>query len=140
MMKVCNVLFFLLLGSTSCQPQHNWEGSRINKVGVYKNNHLKIIASELDYQIDYIVLDSKGVTLIISDNKFSSFQRWALHLDGDENLWVFSSDIGDACWKKDSVYGKYIKHEFTKLLSKDDLSPEVWYTLKEFHPYSSKNK
>jgi len=136
MIKSTSILF-LLFYLVSCSSSHKWPGGIITDDGVYENNGLKIIVTDHDHSIDYVVFDSKGGTLIKSDRKFSSFQRWALHLDRDQNLWVFSSDVGDACWKIEPTNKKYIKREFYGLISKDSIPGEVYNTLKHFHPYNS---
>ena len=137
MMNLYNVIFFLFLSITSCKAQSSWEGGgKINKVGIYENENIKIIVTENDDQIEYFMFDFLEDTLVKSDRKFSSFQRWALHLDKDVNLWVFSSDIGHSCWKRDTANRKYVNQKFIGGLLRDSISEEVWNTLKEFYPYN----
>jgi len=136
-MMMRNILFFMLLCSAACKSQSKWEGGKISKPGVYEYGGLRIFVLDQNYTLEYFMLNAKGDTLISRDGHFSSFQRWTLHLDRDQNLWVFSSDIGDACWEKDFRSEKYLKKEFVGLISKDSVPGEVYNTLKQFHPYSN---
>lgn len=80
-----NILLLLLVTLTCCKSQSKWEGGEITKVGVYEYEGLKLTVTDKDYILDYFMLDEKGDTLLASDEKFSSFQRWALHLDKEKN-------------------------------------------------------
>ncbi len=133
-------LLLLLLTITACKNNKQWSGGEINTAGNYKYGDLEIIVEKNDRAVDYSMLNLKGDTLVKSENRFSPFQRWALYLDDDKTLWVFSSDIGDICWKKDSVSHKYVKHEFLGLIPKDSIPADVFETLRKFYPYNKQDK
>jgi hypothetical protein len=134
-----SVLFFLLIALwLSCKSQTKWDGGAITKEGVYVNEEFKIIVILEEYSVDYFLLDSSGDTLVRSDRKFSTVHKWALQLDKDQTLWVFSSDIGHGCWQRDPTNKKYFKREFVGSMPIDLMPAEVYNTLKKFHPYSNK--
>ena len=130
------IFILLLFPFAACNSQSQWVGGKISKAGVYEYQGLQIIVTDFDHILEYYMLNVDGDTLVSTDQKFSSFQRWAIHLDKDKNLWVFSSDIGDACWERDPSSEQYAKREFIGLIPKDSIPAEVYNTLKEFHPYS----
>lgn len=93
----------IILCCCSCryQRKENWQGGKIDRPGEYdiQKGGYKILVTDDSNLIKYTVLNSKGETIIRSNDNVSAFQRWALFWDSVGNLWVQSSDIGDAVWK-----------------------------------------
>jgi hypothetical protein len=134
-MKRCLIVTLILF---SCESSiKEWENGAITNFGSYEYQGIKIEVASQNNSVEYYVQNSKGDTLIRNERKFSAFQRWALHFDQNLNLWVFSSDIGDSCWRRDSLTNKYIEYEYTGLINKDSIPKEVYETLSSFHPYSN---
>jgi hypothetical protein len=134
MIKRISMIFIVFyLGSCSSEPE--WKGGIITEAGVYDNGMLKVVVKDQDYALSYLMVRSNRDTLFCSDREFSSFHRWALHLDNENNLWIFSSDIGHACWKKDLTHETYNKQEYFGPISKDSIPADVYNTLKYF-PFS----
>lgn len=135
-MTMPSILVCLTLILTSCNST-NWQGGRITKEGVYQTKEVKIVVGEHNYAVNYVMLSAKGDTLIAPSRTFSSVQRWAFHLDSDQSLWVFSSDIGHSCWRRNSSNGKYFQLEYLWPISKDSISADVYSTFKTFNPNPS---
>jgi hypothetical protein len=135
---MCNSLIAFFLYLTSCGIQDSWTGGRVTDVGDYNTGTLRVVVTEDNNSINYSMFDSDGNILVKSDRNFSSFQKWALHLDNAANLWVFSSDIGHSCWARDTVKKRYIKREFVGSMPIDSMQRDVYTTLKLFHPFSRK--
>lgn len=119
-----------------CKCQSNSQDGRITAKGIYEYKDVRVVVKDQSYNVRYLMLSSTGDTLINNGN-FSSLHRWALLLDKDRTLWVFSSDIGHSFWKLDTKSGKYIEHPLVAPIHTDSLSAEVYSTLKLFHPYNN---
>ena len=131
-------MFFFCTIARDKRPQEIGIG-RIDDFGNYKYRDLNIQVNEVDDQVEYLVWNAKGDTLITCDDRFNKFQKWALHIDSQRNLWVFSSDIGHSCWYYDSIGHFYNKHEFQGRIGKSEMSNDVYVTLSDFYPYSMDN-
>ena len=127
----------LILIMYSCEsPKKHWNSDVITNPGVYEYNGLSIHVSDQNDQVWYSVLNSKGDTLITKDRKFSTFQRWAIQLDQNMNIWILSSDIGHSYWRRNSSNEQYEKHEFFGKIHRDSIPDDVFKTLSNFYPYS----
>jgi hypothetical protein len=115
-----------MLLTTSCnKTQCNWKGGEIVELGEYCNDEVKIKAYDKNGFLKYMVVDKKNDLIIQEDMNISLFHRWGMFLDKRGNFWVFSSDVGDCVWKKDSE-GRYHKTTFYHQLSKDEVPPELY--------------
>ncbi|NOS93403.1 MAG: hypothetical protein HOP30_15900 [Cyclobacteriaceae bacterium] len=125
-MKI-NIAAILILALQSCSELTcDWSGGVITDYGSYCNNDLKIKVYEDSNYLRYEVLNQKGNVVIKTDMNISKFQRWGLFLDEQKNLWVLSSDVGDAVWKLDSSTGRYNKKMFHYYLTKDSVPRELY--------------
>ena len=129
------IALILIIYSCESSTEHR-NGRVITDTGVYKHNGLSIHVIDQNDQVLYTILDSKGDTLITKDRAFSMFQKWAIHIDQNMNVWVFSSDIGHSCWIKNHLNKRYEKHEFLGKINTDSIPDEVFNTLSNFYPYS----
>lgn len=134
------ILAALILIALSCKESAcDWKGGEITNYGNYCNSHVKIKVYEKDNYLKYEMRNREEDIIISNDENISVVHRWALFLDDEKNLWVFSSDIGHSCWIKGIGTKGYVKREFVGQISKDSIPAEVYATLKRFHPYSRFN-
>lgn len=120
------IILLILLVTTSCNDTEcNWKGGEIIELGEYCNDEVKIKVYEKNDYLKYMVLDKNNDLIIQEDMNISLFQRWGLFLDKKGNFWVFSSDVGDCVWKKDST-GRYHKTTFYHQLTKDEVPLELY--------------
>jgi hypothetical protein len=121
------VLGILILVIQSCKDSScDWKGGEITDVGTYCNTDVLIKVYKEGNYLRYEVKNKKDSILIKSDENISVIQQWGLFFDSDRNLWVFSSDIGDSIWKRDSITGKYNKKIFIGWLKKDSVPSEIF--------------
>ncbi|MDL5050859.1 hypothetical protein QQ054_33205 [Oscillatoria amoena NRMC-F 0135] len=132
-MRFC-VLLVLIFVTQSCKESAcNWSGGEITDYGTYCNGDLKIKVYEEDSYLRYEMRDKKDDVAVKYDMNISVVHHWGLFLDNDKNLWVFSSDIGDAVWKRDSLTGEYSKKIFHHSLTRDSVPSELYASsLKRF--------
>jgi len=128
------VLFVLLFLLQSCkEPACDWKGGEIIDYGTYCNDDFKIKVYKEGNFLRYEVENKKDDVAIKNDMDISVFHHWGLFLDNDKSVWVFSSDIGDAVWKRDSVTGEYRKRMFHHFLTRDSVPNELYASsLKRF--------
>jgi hypothetical protein len=120
-------MLFISFITTSCNNANcNWTGGEIIDFGEYCNEDFKIKVYEKNHYLQYVLLNKDNGLIIQEDMNISVFQRWGLFLDKKGNLWVFSSDVGDCIWKKDSATGRYRKTTFSHQLSKGEIPPELY--------------
>jgi hypothetical protein len=121
----------------SCvSTRENWEGGIITDVGKYEHQDYTVYVNDPNFLIEYYMLNGKGDTVLSANHKFNTFQSWALHLDKELNLWVFSSDIGHSRWQRDSLSGRYKEHEYWGEIPLDSIPKDVYETLSKFYPYN----
>jgi len=125
-MKIC-IVILLALTLNSCNSQiGNWQKRGITRYGSYSIDSLTIDIYEENNYLKYELKDDKGKVLIENDMNISVYQSWGLFLDNERNLWVFSSDIGDAVWMRNPSTGIYAKKSFDHWLTKDSVPHEVY--------------
>src|SRR5213595_169360 len=100
MIKIMLLLMFMTASWNDANC--NWMGGEITALGDYCSDEVRIKVYEENDFLKYIVLDKNNELIIQEDMNISLFQRWGLFLDKKGNFWVFSSDVGDCVWKKDS--------------------------------------
>jgi hypothetical protein len=66
------------------------------------------------------------MVIIRQDMNISIHQHWGFFLDSKKNFWVFSSDVGDCIWEKDSATDNYSKRVFYHKLSKEEVPKEIF--------------
>lgn len=124
------ILVFAFTLCISCNRVHeNWCGRGIFEEGDYSCKANRIIVED-DGHVKYTMLDVDGDTLVRNQRSFSSFHKWALHLDSNMNLWVFSSDIGSFVWYKDVNTGLYYKTHENRKFHVDSIPTDVLNTAK----------
>jgi len=71
--------------------------------------------------------------MLQQDMDISIHQHWGFFLDSKRNFWVFSSDVGDGIWEKDSVTSKYYKcnNYFALKLEKSVLETDFFKSLRD---------
>ena len=126
--------FLIILVIFSCSNSNcNWAGGEILDFGEYCNGEFKINVFENDNDLKYEVRNKNNEIVIKQDMNISIHQHWGLFLDAKKNFWVFSSDVGDGIWEKDSATGKYRKRMFHHWLTKEEVPQEIYDTsLKRF--------
>jgi len=130
-MRLC-ILLLLIYASPSCKKSR-WESGEITNYGTYNNTDLKIKVYEENSYLKYEVRNEKNEVVIKNDDNLSVVHQWGLFVDDDKNVWVFSSDIGDAIWKRDTITGKYAKRVFRDWLTRDSVPDELYASsLKRF--------
>jgi len=121
------IMIILALVLNSCRSQTgDWQKKGITQYGNYSVDSLTIDVYEESNYLKYDVKNNKGEVLIENDMNISVYQSWGIFLDNERNLWVFSSDIGDAVWIRDRLKGGYTKKSFNHWLTKDSVPAEVY--------------
>src|SRR5688500_17973920 len=106
-MRLYGLVVLIFIVQSCKESTCDWKGGEVADYGTYCNNELKLKVSEEDNYLKYEVRNNEGAIVIKNDENISVVQRWALFLDKDKKLWVFSSDIGHSCWIRDSMDDKY---------------------------------
>jgi hypothetical protein len=134
------LIYFLgLLAITmmSCYQQgevKDWKGGKVESPGTY---HYAKKTLTLDVRIEkgfvkYSLKDSLGNELLSTKDDISKYQRWALFFDEDESLWILSSDIGNAYWKKNEKNQTYTYIRIDHLFDISTIPPKVYAEVKDF--------
>ncbi len=107
-------LFLIIFSCSEHKDAVSWDGELIEREGTYTNlaNGLSVDISIEDGFVRYAMYDSLDNQLLKFNENISAYQRWAFIMDEDGSLWVLSSDIGNAVWKKNLDTKKY---EFIKM-------------------------
>jgi len=137
-MKRSYIFFMgLLVLMASCDQKRekkNWDGGKIELPGSYHYDlkNLTLNISLEDNLVRYNLIDSLGNKLLETKDDINSYQRWALFLDENESLWVLSSDIGNAYWKKDTATQTYIYTRIDHLFDQSIVPKKVYSETKDF--------
>jgi len=128
------VKFVVIFLTAICCSKSNtdWETGAIVEEGTYATKDIQIIVQNNEDLVDFKVLDNHGNILVQNPHVFSSLHRWALYLDKDESLWVFSSDIGHYIFRKDISTGRYQYSQFDHFLTKDEVPEYIYNDLESF--------
>lgn len=125
-MKFC-VLGVLIFAVHSCKsPQCDWKGGEITDYGTYCNDDIEVKVYEEDNYLRYEVRNAKGDLAVRQDVNISVFHHWGIFLDNKKNLWVFSSDVGHALWKRNPLNGEYARKHFPYKITRDSVPDEVY--------------
>jgi len=135
MKMIINRILLILLATIalSCTRDADkiWKGSTIGDPGKYQltDNGLMLVISIDNGLVRYEMIDSLGNILLKNQRNIGVYQKWAFYFDQHESLWVMSSDIGNAWWKKDTNRGGYeyiiMDYLFDKSIIPEDVHTHV---------------
>lgn len=94
------IIICFLWGCSSKHP--DWNGGVIKEFGVYKVPKLNytIEVYEHDGLLNYFIKDLSGKRIVLGPTYgTSTYQKWAMYFDKNNDLWIESSDIGSSLWK-----------------------------------------
>lgn len=130
------VVILILLGHCfSCDKSvQNWKSRAIREPGNYLNKKTGLL---LKVQVEnslvkYTLINDTGEQVLKQQRDFSDLHNWALYLDRKNSLWILSSDIGYALWRKDSTTNTYEYTEFDHFLARKEVPMELADALPEF--------
>jgi hypothetical protein len=123
--------FFLLLSCT--HTVKDWSGGSITKPGNYIYKDSLVLQVEIENSlVEFKMTDVAGNEIVRNKYDFSDFHKWALYLDKDKSLWVFSSDIGDGLWKRNPETNQYTYIGFDHHLTRGEVPKDLYTDLEEF--------
>jgi hypothetical protein len=127
------MLLSLSLTAISCfQNKSKWNKGAIVEQGVYETSNIRIKVEISNDRVDFKGFDQAGKILLQNPHAFSALHRWALYLDKEESLWVFSSDIGHYIFRKDLATGEYEYSQFSHFLKRNEIPEYIYNDLKSF--------
>ncbi|RFZ90388.1 hypothetical protein D0C36_21590 [Mucilaginibacter conchicola] len=108
-------MFLMLCACRHTAAVKNWQKGYIDRLGTYTNEkeNLTLHTWEEDGLLRY-QLSKAGKVLVSDDEHASIYSRWFAWLDNEDQLWIYSGDIGPWVWLKNKS-GNYQKYQLTAL-------------------------